>query len=70
VPKLRLSGMSLVQWIARMTDKNILDPVAPVLLSGLLKMIKEPTDNQTETLRGFAYESVGLVAKRGIKQLN
>jgi proteasome component ECM29 len=62
--KLRLSGMSFVQWIARMAEKKVLDPVAPILLSGLLKFLKEPAETQSENLRGFGYVSVGLLAQR------
>jgi proteasome component ECM29 len=41
--------------------------VAPILLSGLLKFINEVTEQQTpenESLRGFAYEAIGLLSKR------
>ncbi|KAJ3409587.1 hypothetical protein HDV05_004331 [Chytridiales sp. JEL 0842] len=67
--KLRSAGMSFVQWIARMADGAKIKPVAPILLSGLLKVIDEGQENaganpEVESLRGFAYESVGLLSKR------
>ncbi|TPX58808.1 hypothetical protein PhCBS80983_g02889 [Powellomyces hirtus] len=65
--KLRAAGMSFVQWIARMSKEDKIKPVAPVLLSALLHFINTPLDTPTpdaETLRGFAYEAVGLLCKR------
>lgn len=61
--KLENLGMMFVQWLAKMMEQKKLEQVAPVLLSGLLKFINsdEVTD---ETIRGFAYEGVGLLAKR------
>ncbi|KAI8892685.1 proteasome stabiliser-domain-containing protein [Globomyces pollinis-pini] len=63
-PKLRASGMAFVQWIAKMAKTEVLTPVASVLFSGLLKVIDEDEDNGNETLRGFAYESIGLLGNR------
>ncbi|GBC07937.1 hypothetical protein RclHR1_00780017 [Rhizophagus clarus] len=61
-------GMWFVQWIARMGDSSRLKPVAPVLLSGLLKFInehdKENLKPEKEDSRGFAYVAVSLLAKR------
>ncbi|KAJ8329188.1 proteasome component M29 [Batrachochytrium dendrobatidis] len=65
--KLRSGGMSFVQWIARMSDTAKLEVVSPVLLTGLLKFIDDYTEengNDSESLRGFAYEAVGLLSKR------
>eukprot|EP00842_Homolaphlyctis_polyrhiza_P003087 jgi/Hompol1/377/HPOL_000235-RA len=66
--KLRAAGMSFVQWVARMAETDKIVPVAPVLFSGLLKFIGETSEQggtESESLRGFAYESVGLLSKRG-----
>ncbi|CAI2172736.1 418_t:CDS:10 [Funneliformis geosporum] len=72
--KLQNQGMGFIQWVARMADTSILKPVAPVLLSGLLKLINEPGGSEggnlragKEDLRGFAYVAVSLLARRGIK---
>ncbi|CAB4480178.1 ARM repeat-containing protein [Rhizophagus irregularis] len=66
--KLQNQGMWFVQWIARMGDSSRLKPVAPVLLSGLLKFInehdKESLKLDKEDLRGFAYVAVSLLARR------
>ncbi|CAJ0835750.1 10586_t:CDS:10 [Entrophospora sp. SA101] len=65
--KLQNQGMYFVQWVARMADASKLRPIALVLLSGLLKFIKELDDK--ETLRGFAYVAVSLLAKRDLSIL-
>ncbi|KAJ3067659.1 hypothetical protein HDU98_009138, partial [Podochytrium sp. JEL0797] len=66
--KLRNAGISFIQWIARMAEPAKIKPVAPILLSGLLKLIEESSaqesDKDSENLRGFAYEAVGLLSKR------
>ncbi|KAJ3192246.1 hypothetical protein HK101_006845 [Irineochytrium annulatum] len=65
--KLRSCGMSFVQWVARIADSAKIKPVAPILLSGLLKFIEANEDEKgqdNENLRGFAYEAVGLLSKR------
>ncbi|KAJ3148226.1 hypothetical protein HDU89_004822 [Geranomyces variabilis] len=65
--KLRNAGMSFVQWIARMARPEKIKPVAPVLLTALLHFINSPPDTASpdvESLRGFAYEAVGLLCKR------
>ncbi|KAJ3045279.1 hypothetical protein HDV00_011151 [Rhizophlyctis rosea] len=69
-PKLRAAGMSFVQWIARTASDAKITPIAPVLLSGLLKFINEggnETGQEQESLRGFAYEAVGLLSRRATK---
>ncbi|KNC98802.1 uncharacterized protein SPPG_05780 [Spizellomyces punctatus DAOM BR117] len=67
-PRLRASGMSFVQWIARMASAETIKSVAPVLLSGVLRFISEqepaPGNESESGLRGFAYEAVGLLSKR------
>ncbi|KAJ3397973.1 hypothetical protein HDU92_000075 [Lobulomyces angularis] len=65
--KLKTLGMSFVQWIAKMASLETLQPVAPFLLSGMLKYINESTEvlkPEDETVRGFAYEAIGLLSKR------
>jgi proteasome component ECM29 len=50
-----------------MADTSKLETIAPVLLSGLLKFIKEHkgVGDAEEAVKGFAYESIGLLSKRG-----
>lgn len=69
--KLRQAGMSFVQAIFRMgTDEKII-PVAPVFLSGLLKVIhEEDKDANDVILRGFAYEAIALLSKRAPSHFN
>ncbi|KAJ1537143.1 hypothetical protein HK096_003471, partial [Nowakowskiella sp. JEL0078] len=65
--KLRNLGMAFVQWIARTADKAKITPIGPILLSGLIKFIdenKETGGQDMDSLRGFAYEAVGLLSKR------
>jgi proteasome component ECM29 len=64
LPRLRNAGMSLVQWIAKMSKDEVIKPIGSVLLSGLLKLIGEASSSSNEILRGFAYEAVGLLSKR------
>ncbi|KAF9434869.1 hypothetical protein BGZ76_007269 [Entomortierella beljakovae] len=66
--KLVMAGMSFVQWIARMSSQSAIAPIAPVLVSGLLKYTSENEgagglDN--ESAKGFAYVALGLISKRG-----
>ncbi|KAI9345200.1 proteasome stabiliser-domain-containing protein [Obelidium mucronatum] len=66
--KLRNAAVGFIQWIARMAEPAKIKPVAPILLSGLLKLIQDSetneSDKELESLRGFAYEAVGLLSKR------
>ncbi|CAG8534937.1 9628_t:CDS:10 [Funneliformis mosseae] len=69
--KLQNQGMGFIQWVARMADTSILKPVAPVLLTGLLKLINESGGSEggnlrtgKEDLRGFAYVAISLLARR------
>ncbi|KFH67585.1 hypothetical protein MVEG_06317 [Podila verticillata NRRL 6337] len=65
--KLVMAGMAFVQWIARMSSEAALTPIAPVLVSGLLKYTRE---NETavgldsEAAKGFAYVAISLISKR------
>ncbi|KAJ3113217.1 hypothetical protein HDU96_003651, partial [Phlyctochytrium bullatum] len=65
--KLRASGMSFVQWLARMGSSSTIKPVAGILLAGLLKFIDETSEDRSqegESIRGFAYEAVGMISKK------
>ncbi|KAJ3206273.1 hypothetical protein HDU67_008289 [Dinochytrium kinnereticum] len=65
--KLRSAGMSFVQWVARMGRSDRIKPVANVLLAGLLKFIDENNEDRSqegESIRGFAYEAVGMISKK------
>ncbi|CAJ0635937.1 5501_t:CDS:10 [Entrophospora sp. SA101] len=62
--KIDLESKKAATWESQQiqADASKLRPIALVLLSGLLKFIKELDDK--ETLRGFAYVAVSLLAKR------
>ncbi|CAG8556325.1 12390_t:CDS:10, partial [Acaulospora morrowiae] len=65
--KLQKQGMSFVQWAARMASISKLKPIAPVLLSGLLKFINKDEEvlyGDHEQLLSFSYISISLLAKR------
>ncbi|KAF9098763.1 hypothetical protein BGX23_005338 [Mortierella sp. AD031] len=65
--KLVMAGMAFVQWIARMSSQAALAPIAPVLVSGLLKYTRENADAvgmESEAAKGFAYVAVSLISKR------
>ncbi|KAF9155982.1 hypothetical protein BG015_007778 [Linnemannia schmuckeri] len=65
--KLVMAGMAFVQWIARMSSQAALAPIAPVLVSGLLKYTRENADTigmESEAAKGFAYVAVSLISKR------
>ncbi|KAF9969044.1 hypothetical protein BGZ73_008786, partial [Actinomortierella ambigua] len=65
--KLVMAGMAFVQWIARMSDQAALEPIASVLVSGLLKYTHENEDAvgvERESAKGFAYVATSLIAKR------
>jgi proteasome component ECM29 len=61
-PKLRLAGMSFVQSVFRLSDLSSLSPVAPVFLSGLLKLIADI--NLDDAVRGFAYNAISILSTR------
>ena len=62
--RLRNAGMAFVQWIAKTSRDDVIRPNGLILLSGLIKLINEPISANTDVLRGFAYEAVGLLSKR------
>jgi proteasome component ECM29 len=61
-PKLRVAGMSFVQAVFRLSDLSSLVPVAPVFLSGLLKLIADV--NLDDVVRGFAYNAIAILSTR------
>ncbi|KAI8803171.1 proteasome stabiliser-domain-containing protein [Cladochytrium replicatum] len=67
--KLRAQGMGFLHWISRMSAEENIRPVAPVLLSGLLKFIDEQDRSTMDaaTLRSYAFEAMGLLSKRAPK---
>ncbi|KAG0093814.1 hypothetical protein BGZ92_001559 [Podila epicladia] len=65
--KLVMAGMAFVQWIARMSSQAALTPIAPVLVSGLLKYTRESeaaVGLDGEAAKGFAYVAISLISKR------
>ncbi|KAI8639177.1 proteasome stabiliser-domain-containing protein [Parasitella parasitica] len=65
--KLQRSAMSFLQWCARMSKESSIGPVAPIIISGLLKFINENEETQgydAESIKGYAYIACGLVAKK------
>jgi proteasome component ECM29 len=67
--KLQRASMSFLQWCARMSQESSIGPVAPVIISGLLKYIDENDGSQAggfdADIKGYAYVACGLVAKKG-----
>ncbi|RKP36670.1 proteasome stabiliser-domain-containing protein [Dimargaris cristalligena] len=69
--RLRQKGMSFVHWVFRMAPAELLEPAMPVLLSGMLKVIRPPPATSgdsvpvsDETLRGYAYVAIGLLGQK------
>ncbi|KAF9951012.1 hypothetical protein BGZ72_007436, partial [Mortierella alpina] len=65
--KLLMAGMAFIQWIARMSSEQALAPIAPVLVSGLLKFTREKENTSgidPAAAKGFAYVAVSLISKR------
>ncbi|KAI8369986.1 proteasome stabiliser-domain-containing protein [Blakeslea trispora] len=65
--KLQRSAMSFLQWCARMGSETSIAPVAPIIISGLLKYInqhEEPQGFDAESIKGYAYVACGLVVKK------
>ncbi|KAF9934512.1 hypothetical protein FBU30_001653 [Linnemannia zychae] len=65
--KLVMAGMAFVQWVARMSSQAALAPIAPVLVSGLLKYTRENAEAvgmESEAAKGFAYVAISLISKR------
>ncbi|KAF9430239.1 hypothetical protein BGZ94_007776 [Podila epigama] len=65
--KLIMAGMAFVQWTARMSSQASLTPIAPVLVSGLLKYTREneaAVGIDSDAAKGFAYVAISLISKR------
>ncbi|KAF9401765.1 hypothetical protein BGX21_000669 [Mortierella sp. AD011] len=65
--KLVMAGMAFVQWVARMSSQAAIAPIAPVLVSGLLKYTRENEEAvglDSDTAKGFAYVALSLISKR------
>ncbi|KAK9371250.1 proteasome stabiliser-domain-containing protein [Lipomyces kononenkoae] len=70
-PKERMAAIEFVHWTAKVAPTDVLEPVALSIVNNLLSWIKSSgwpiarTSNvQERTLRGFAYETIGSLAKR------
>ncbi|CAO3648654.1 unnamed protein product [Cunninghamella echinulata] len=65
--KLRRSTMAFLQWSARMCSSTNLAPVAPIIVSGMLKYINENpqvSGHDAEGIKGYAYVACGLVVRK------
>ncbi|CAO3637178.1 unnamed protein product [Cunninghamella blakesleeana] len=65
--KLRRSTMGFLQWSARMCSSENLAPVAPIIVSGMLKYINENPQvagHDAEGIKGYAYVACGLVVRK------
>ncbi|KAI9179152.1 proteasome component M29 [Blastocladiella emersonii ATCC 22665] len=66
VPRLQQAGLAYLQWVARMADQSLLERIAPVLVSGTLRTVK---DEPTGPLAEYALTALGLLLKRVPQQL-
>jgi len=68
--KLKSSGMTFAQWVFRTANDQQINMMAPIILSGLLKLIRELTEEsyaattETNKLLSFTYSAVGILARR------
>ncbi|KAI9480308.1 MAG: proteasome stabiliser-domain-containing protein [Benjaminiella poitrasii] len=65
--KLQRAAMSYLQWCARMGTEKHIGPIAPIIISGLLKYINENEEMSgldAENIKGYAYVACGLIAKK------
>ncbi|KAI8088970.1 proteasome stabiliser-domain-containing protein [Halteromyces radiatus] len=65
--RLRRSTMAFLQWCARMCDSSTLAPVAPIIVSGMLKYIDQNpfvSGHDAESIKGYAYVVCGLVIRK------
>ncbi|KAI9832372.1 MAG: hypothetical protein M1819_004360 [Sarea resinae] len=77
--KLRSTIFSFITWVVRMGDESDLETVAPELVSQLIRYIENqgwPNLNTRDArstaelpLRGYAYETIGLLARASPKKL-
>ncbi|KAI8374250.1 proteasome stabiliser-domain-containing protein [Radiomyces spectabilis] len=65
--KLRRASLSFLQWVARMSKESSIAPVAPIVVSGLIKYINENASSNVsneESNVGYAYIACGLILKK------
>jgi proteasome component ECM29 len=67
--RLKQAAMQFAVWTTSNARAEVLKPMAPIILSGLLKFIKEGdsaaiTNAQMVPLRGFTYSALGQLARR------
>lgn len=61
--------MGFVQWIARQMADDGLQRIGKHLMEGMISYVHENSgnaDSQEQVMLSSAYESIGLLAKRGI----
>ncbi|KAK9319762.1 proteasome stabiliser-domain-containing protein [Lipomyces orientalis] len=70
-PKERMAAIEFANWTAKLASSDILAPIAVNITENLQSWIKasgwptaRTTNVQERTLRGFAYEAIGSLAKR------
>ncbi|PRP89356.1 proteasome-associated protein [Planoprotostelium fungivorum] len=64
---LKVSGMSFVQWVFRTSNDQQISLMAPIILSGLLKLIRELIEKpsgESSRILSFTYSAVGILARR------
>jgi proteasome component ECM29 len=67
--RMRQVAISFVQWVLRMADDKYIQMMAPILFSGLLKLLaalKQPEAQEalTSQLRGSTYSAIGALSKK------
>ncbi|ORX62567.1 ARM repeat-containing protein [Hesseltinella vesiculosa] len=65
--RLQRSTMAYLQWCTRMCDESQLTPIAPIIVSGLTKYIRENpqvSGHDAETIKGYAYVACGLIIRK------
>ncbi|CAO3691804.1 unnamed protein product [Rhizopus stolonifer] len=68
--KLQRSTFTYLQWCARISTEENMNPIAPIIVSGLLKYIDQAEGGQGydgDSIKGSAYIACGLVAKKAPK---
>ncbi|KAI0225824.1 proteasome component M29 [Massospora cicadina] len=64
-PKLRLRALTLLQWLIRKREDGFIAQIAPVLLSGILKLLDEGSvDDKVLSVIGAAYVTLGSLGSR------
>lgn len=66
--RLKQSGMEFTVWVFKHARDEQIKPMAPIILSGILKLLDNPTpgeaDTSTRQLRMFAYQAIGQLGQR------